>query len=107
MVRGTHRVAAAVLAVAVAALIIGAILRVPDQALIELLRLVFSWPSVAALLGSIVLVNFHEQIGEYIQRIGNIEATTSGLKLTESQRQQPALAPVGSENCDETAPLSV
>lgn len=53
-----------------------------------------------------MLVNFHEQIGEYIQRIGNIEATTSGLKLTESQRQQPALAPVGSENRDETAPLS-
>jgi len=58
MVRVTHSVAAAVLSVAVAALILGAILRVPDQALIELLRLVFSWPSVAALLGSIVAGQF-------------------------------------------------
>lgn len=99
-------IVAVALSVAVAALIVGAIIRVPDEALIELLRLVFSWPSVAALLGGIVLLNFHKQIGEYIQRIGNIEATTSGLKLMESQRQQPVLTPASAKGGEETAPLS-
>lgn len=95
-----------VLATALVALVIGSILRVPDQALIELLRLAFSWPTVAALLGSIVLLNFHEQIGNYIERVGNIEATAAGVRFTESQRQQPAMTPAGSQLQSESAPLS-